>query len=404
MASEKRISRSIWATVCERACAFAAHIHPRADARDDQRSGTPAPSGQTRIESTRGGRSWPARLRAALHLRDPARSLPPIRARAPGEVYPGQFIEGAYTNHAGTRAYKLYIPSAYRGQALPLIVMLHGCTQNPDDFAAGTRMNALAEKRLFFVVYPAQASAANQNKCWNWFKPSDQQRGGGEPSIIAGITREIVTTYAVDVRRVYIAGMSAGGAMAAIMGACYPDLYAAIGVHSGLAYGAARDLPSAFAAMRGSAVHARPSSNRPLSARTRDRAVPTIVFHGDSDATVHPRNGDLVLVQGANAEDGRDTEAAAKLKVTVDQGRVPDGRAYSRSIYLDATGDAVLEQWLIHGAGHTWSGGSPDGSYTDSKGPDASQEMVNFFFKHSQSGRLWSRPASSLKRDSGGPR
>jgi len=287
----------------------------------------------------------------------------------------GQFVAGSYSDQAGSRAYKLYIPSGYRGQALPLVVMLHGCTQSPDDFAAGTRMNALAEEHTCLVVYPAQAASANTSKCWNWFSPGDQQRGEGEPSLIAGITRQIMRDYSVDPRRVYVAGLSAGGAAAAIMGMTYPDLYAAIGVHSGLACGAASDLPSAFAAMRqGDAVPVRRSGSASGAEGDR-RTVATIVFHGDQDATVHPCNGDQVVAQSRAA-------MTTDLKTTVQHGRVPGGHAYSRTFHADESGRAILEQWVIHGAGHAWSGGSPAGSYTDPQGPDAAREMLRFFLEH----------------------
>jgi poly(hydroxyalkanoate) depolymerase family esterase len=292
----------------------------------------------------------------------------------------GQFLDGSYTNQAGTRSYKLYIPSGYRGQALPLVVMLHGCTQTPEDFAAGSRMNLLAEKKLFFVVYPTQATGANPSKCWNWFRPTDQQRGSGEPSIIAGITHQIANTYKIDARRIYIAGLSAGGAMAAIMGMSYPDLYAAIGVHSGLAYGAAYDLPSAFAAMQ----HGGQKNDLSLAAGTRNKIIPTIVFHGDLDKTVHPCNGEQVLAQWTinKASSESNSMAGKNLHVSKTKQEIPNGYRYTRSIYQDASGDVVMEQWLVHGAGHAWSGGSPNGSYTDPKGPDASQEMVRFFYEH----------------------
>ena len=297
----------------------------------------------------------------------------------------GQFIHASYTNQAGTRDYKLYVPGGHHGQALPLIVMLHGCTQSPDDAAAGTRLNALAEKELFFVAYPAQTTSANQNKCWNWFKATDQQRDRGEPSIIAGITREVVATYQLDPRRVYVAGMSAGGAMAAILGVSYPELYAAVGVHSGLAYGAARDMPSAFAAMRGGAAAAALPEGRFGAGGSPARVVPTIVFHGDSDKTVHPRNADEVIAQWAGAAA---LSLAAKPRVSVSQEQVADKHAYTRSVYHDAVGRPVMEQWLVHGAGHAWSGGSQEGSYTDPKGPDAATEMVKFFYRHPQSAQV----------------
>src|SRR6266404_856041 len=280
-----------------------------------------------------------------------------------------RFIEGTFSNPAGSRAYKLFIPSHYQGQPLPLVVMLHGCTQSPDDFAAGTRMNFIAEEQTCFVVYPAQRSEANQAKCWNWFRTADQQRGRGEPSLIAGITRQIMRDYSVDPKRVYVAGLSAGAAAAAVMGAIYSDLYAAIGVHSGLACGTASDLPSAFVAMRQGSLAASSGSDN-LSVLP---IVPTIVFHGDRDVTVHPSNGDYILEQSMKA---------TRRQKKVHRGRVTGGHAYTRTIHTDATGRGIFEHWSIHGAGHAWSGGSPAGSYTDPRGPDATREMLRFFLQH----------------------
>ena len=284
----------------------------------------------------------------------------------------GKFIEATYSNPAGTRTYKLYIPSRYQGQALPLVVMLHGCTQSPDDFAAGTRMNLIAEEQTCLVVYPAQPSDANPAKCWNWFRPTDQRRGQGEPSLVAGITRQVMREYLVDPQRVYIGGLSAGAAAAAVMGATYPDLYAAIGVHSGLACGAANDLPSAFVAMRqGDLADALSGDSSPVLRN--GQAVPTIVFHGDRDTTVHPRNGDHVIARSMRTTNSRKT---------VHRGRVPGGHAYTRTIHTDPSGRAMFEHWEIHGATHAWSGGSPAGSFTDPRGPDATREMLRFFLEH----------------------
>ena len=290
----------------------------------------------------------------------------PGAARAPDLAPGAQFVSGSFRNHAGSRDYKLYIPSNYHGQAMPLVVMLHGCTQNPDDFAAGTQMNAVAEEKQCFVVYPAQAKSANNSRCWNWFNALDQQRGQGEPSIIAGIAQQVIDEYPVDERQVYVAGLSAGGAMAVIVGTLYPELFAAVGVHSGLPFASAQDLPSALAAMKGGASPGRKESGG---------GVPIIVFHGDRDTTVNPRNGEEVMAQGLrNQAAGRAAPAAS-----VDSGSVPNGHRYTRTTHRHPDGTPLGEHWVVHGAGHAWSGGSEHGSYTDGKGPDASREMMRFF-------------------------
>lgn len=298
----------------------------------------------------------------------------------------GRFVSGSCTNHAGTRAYKLYIPSAYseqEGKALPLVVMLHGCKQHPDDFAAGTAMNVIAEEHNCFVVYPAQMQAANGSNCWNWFKPEDQRRDRGEPSIIADITRDIIRTYNIDASRVYVAGLSAGGAMAAVMGATYPELFTAVGVHSGLPYGVAHDVPSAFATMSNAKMKtALPGAGTKAPAPL-GHTVPIIVFHGDRDTTVHPANGDKVLAQCVPQSHA--TPAGGKsrnIERITEKGSVPNGRAYTRTIHRDDQGKALAEHWAVHGAGHAWSGGRAAGSYTDPAGPEASREMLRFFFSH----------------------
>jgi poly(hydroxyalkanoate) depolymerase family esterase len=296
----------------------------------------------------------------------------PADAPVPGH---NQFFSKSYSNQAGTRAYKLYVPSRYRGQALPLIVMLHGCTQSPEDFAAGTQMNFRAEEHNCFVAYPAQPASANASKCWNWFRPGDQARGKGEPALIAGITRQVMREYSIDEDRVYAAGLSAGAAAATILASAYPDLYAAIGVHSGLACGVASDVPSAFAAMRQSRQAARQrAGSKPAAQPGYSRVVPAIVFHGDRDTTVHPGNSDQVIAQLGETIHG--------LATRVERGQSLGGRAYTRILHRDSSGKTVFEQWVVHGAGHAWSGGSPAGSYTDPHGPDATSEMLRFFLDH----------------------
>lgn len=301
------------------------------------------------------------------------------RDATPGK---GRFVAGTYASTAGSRRYKVYIPSSYDSQPMPLVVMLHGCTQDPDDFARGTQMNILAEEKGFLVVYPQQDATANASKCWNWFKAMDQQRGQGEPSIIAGITNEVIEQYGLDRKQVFVAGLSAGGAMAIIMGSTYPDLYKAVGVHSGLPYASASDLPSALSAMKGTA---RRNGAARTGAGAALQAIPIIVFHGDRDATVNPANGTGLIDDFVSRFQAADASAGT-ISTVVEEGKSDAGQRYSRtSLHVDGR-PVLAEHWLVHGAGHAWAGGSAQGSYTDAKGPNASKEMLRFFETQSPTG------------------
>ncbi len=278
---------------------------------------------------------------------------------APGRQQPGRFEWREITHAGGRRRYKLYVPAGVATAPRPLVLMLHGCTQSPDDFAAGTAMNAVADETGVLVAYPEQTAAHNASKCWNWFRPGDQRRGTGEASLMAAIVADVARDVPVDAARVFVAGLSAGGAAAATLAREYSDVFRAVGVHSGLACGAAHDLPSAFAAMKQGAPARRASPG----------GIPTIAFHGSADRTVAPVNARHALADAV-------TGLAAPA---VERGRSPGGSAYTRETWRDRQGRPRAEAWTIEGAGHAWSGGSPAGSYTDPRGPDASRAMMRFF-------------------------
>ncbi len=294
----------------------------------------------------------------------------------------GEFRDESHAHLGLTRRYKLYVPPDRTGQALPLVVMLHGCSQDPDDFAAGTAMNEQARALGFYVLYPKQSLDANPSRCWNWFNHHHQQRGRGEPAFLADLTHAVIAQHDIDPRRVYIAGLSAGGAMAAIVASTYPEIFAAVGVHSGLPRGIASNVLEALKVMKngiagpGLPVNANSIGFTSAAAAARARiTVPTIVFHGDMDRTVHPRNGEQVIAAVLGT-------VRAAGDGTVEQGDTAQGRSYTRTTHRDEDGQVVAEHWLLHDAGHAWSGGQEAGSYTDPSGPDASREMLRFFFAH----------------------
>ena len=314
---------------------------------------------------------------------DPATDPQPAasRARGPDSIDgAGEIIRASFTEPmAGTRRYRLYVPSLAAGQRLPLVVMLHGCTQNAEDFARGTRMDDAARREGFAVLYPEQCAKASPQRCWNWFRKKDQERDRGEPALLAGMVRRVIGERDLDAGRVFIAGLSAGGAMAVVLGRTHPDLFTAVGVHSGLAAGAASDLPSALSAMRGiDPVTVEAGAQAGDRTETRYPMLPTIVFHGGADAIVHPSNGERVIAQAVPAGGRIDTDhqpASGPSGAATNPGR----RAATRSVVRDRDGVIVAEHWVVHGAPHAWSGGSPAGSYTDPSGPDATSEMVRFF-------------------------
>ncbi len=302
----------------------------------------------------------------------PAQSLLPraMAGSALSEASPripegAQYLTRTHRSASGARGYKLYLPASHPERPKGLILMLHGCSQSPDDFAIGTRINALAEKHGFAIVYPAQTRRHNGASCWNWFKPGHQGRGAGEPAILASLTRKLMKKFGLYRDSVFVAGLSAGGSMAAILADVYPDVFSAAAIHSGLTRGSASNVISAMSAMRKGCVT---MGIAPIVGK-RSYPVRRIVFQGDADSTVHPSNA-AKIVAAAMGVDAVPTRIGK---------RTVRGRGYSRSDFVGSDGAVMLELWMIEGSGHAWSGGHASGSYTDNKGPDASVQMFRFF-------------------------
>jgi poly(hydroxyalkanoate) depolymerase family esterase len=317
------------------------------------------------LQNLRRGASLPTAIAGGLAL--PSLGLA-HKPKAPEVANGASFITRSFASKAGVREFKLYVPASATNKPKGLILMLHGCTQNPDDFAVGTNMNALAEAHGLLVAYPHQTRASNAAACWNWFEPAHQRRDEGEPAILAGLTQELIAEFSIDKTQVFVAGLSAGAAMAVIIAKTYPDMFRAVGVHSGLAYQSAGNVMSAMAVMRGSSGLrvVRPERSQP------DRLEPmrTIIFHGSSDKTVNPSNAKHI----SDVEHG-----AINQHTSVTSSGTRNGRKFTRTIISHKDGTPMIENWLINGAGHAWSGGNASGSYADAKGPDASAEMVRFF-------------------------
>lgn len=311
----------------------------------------------------------------------------------------GQWSSGNYATWSGfllyapwvwpSRDYRLYVPDNLpAGRGRPLVVMLHGCKQDPEAFAAGTRMNALADREGFLVLYPKQDRASNIDRCWNWFDSFSQKRLG-EAAIIMGMVQEVREARAVDPRRIYVAGLSAGGAMAAILASCYADVFAAAAIHSGVAYEAATAPWEALAVLeKGSRTDADTAgSDAWKCSNSTKRPMPVIVFQGEADERVRPVNADQLVRQFAQlgdlADDGRDNDTIRATPVATTAEQKPGGYAYVVRDYAFA-GTTLIREYRVRDLGHAWSGGNSAEPYNDPAGPDATELMWQFFARHAR--------------------
>lgn len=302
-------------------------------------------------------------------------NVPPPVAIEADTMKTGQFVTREITTPTGPRRYKLFIPASYDGRsAMPLVVVLHGCTQDPDNVARGTRFNEVAEQSKVLVAYPEQPAAANGLKCWNWFDPAHQKRDQGEPALIITITRQVMSDMKVDSHRVYLAGLSAGAAMALTVAYTYPEIYAATGLHSGIAYGVATSTAEAIRRMGVGAADPVDLGATVVKGIGSNHPIPTIVFQGKSDKTVNAANADNIVAQLKTGFHPSLLVAHDEKSDTTAQGYHFTRRVFGRP--------SLIEEWSVDELGHAWSGGSKDGTYTDERGPDATREIMRFLLEH----------------------
>jgi poly(hydroxyalkanoate) depolymerase family esterase len=304
-------------------------------------------------------------------------------------AYGGSWVGGTVNNSFGSREYKLWMSSGYRKEKpVPLVLMLHGCMQKPEDLAAASGMNELADEKTFLVVYPQQVAAANPLSCWNWFDPNHQARNAGEPALLAAVIQDIRAAYSIDAKRIYVVGISAGGAMAVVMAASYPELFAGVGVIAGEEYKAAATVEGGLASMKSGGpdpnqqgLLAYEAMQKSLSGSK--KRMPVIAFHGTKDPYLNPVNTDQIIAQWAQTndylDDGKDNESVTTQSPKETKGSVPNGYSYTKLQYKDSNGRLLMEKWSVDSLGHAWPGSPIANQFADPKGPKASAEIWRFF-------------------------
>ncbi|MGE3287759.1 MAG: PHB depolymerase family esterase [Pseudonocardia sp.] len=317
------------------------------------------------------------------HRRRPARPAAAHR--------PGRWLRDVHAGPAGRRVFDVYVPAGRRRGRLPVVLLLHGCLQTADEFAHASRFPQVADRNGVLLVVAHQERYHQPRRCWRWYEAAHQERDAGEPGILAGIVAQVLDErerWRADPARVYVAGISAGGAMALILAAAYPDVFAAAGVHSAPPYRAATRLTEALTAMAGRGSVPHPAAG--------DRMAPVVCLQGSEDTVVRPANGDRVIEQWLAHRAAADHGATRTVRSRRFRGRTADGTRYAVRRWYTARGRVSLEYWSVQGLEHAWSGGQPGGSFADPRGPRAATVMWRFFRRHRLAGRP--RRASALRQ------